>query len=135
MHCPECGHDLNGLEKNCREEFDKEYGQYFRNLQKVLGHQWYWRGAWIGLAIDLVLVCFIFLLGNWSWNELLGIINRAVSEKDYTVFIMLFFIPLVIAVGGHVIAFHGVFVEEEQRYERFKETWGLKHTEVTKEVL
>lgn len=124
MHCPECGNNLNGLEERCREEFKKKHGQYFHNLEVARAHQWYWRGAWIGIAIDLLVLCFLVGMGGWSWDGFLEIVHR-VSEKSYLLLFMPFLIPFMCAMSCSVLSFARVDVEEEQAYRTFKETWGL----------
>lgn len=133
MYCPECGNNLNELEKQCREEFDRKHAQYFHNLEAVRGHQWYWRGAWIGLVIDFLLLCFVFWLGNWSGNGFLEIVHR-IAEKSYVPLFAPFLFPIMTAMVGGMFGLEGVVAEKEQLYEKFKETWGLpENAKTTKE--
>lgn len=134
MYCPECGNNIGGLDEKCEEEFEKKYGQYFHNLETVRRHQWYWRGAWVGVAIDLMVLCFLIGVGGWSWDGFLETVRRA-SEKSYLLLFMPFLIPLVSAIACSVLASESVDVEEGQLYRKFKDMWGSKGVELTKEVL
>lgn len=124
MYCPECGNNLNELEERCREEFESKHRQYFHNLEVARGHQWYWRGAWIGIVIDLLLLCFVFWFGNLPGIGFLEIVHH-IAEKSYVMLIAPFLIPIVTAMGCGMLGSAGVVVEKEQAYQRFKETWGL----------
>ena len=129
MHCPGCGLDIEGLEERCREEFNLIHGQHFHNLEVMRGHRGYWHGAWIGVAIDFLMLCFIFGIGGWSWDGFLEIVHRAFGKSYFLVF-MPVIMPIVTAIAGSKFASDGVEVEKEQAYQKFREMWsGCQNTE------
>ena len=136
MYCLHCGTNIDGLEEQCRSEFNRKHAQHFYNMRMVYSHQWYWRGVWIGIAVDFLVVCFLMMwMDSWSWNGFLEVIHR-ISKKGYILFLMPIVFPFVTAMARDMFAIASVDAKEERLYQKFKETWGLpKHVEVTKEIL
>ncbi len=134
MYCPECNHCLDGLEEKCRQDFNREWGQYFHNLGMIRIKKWYWRGMWIGVLVDFLLICFFFGLGGWSWSGFLKLANH-MWEKDVILLLVPVFIPIMAAMVGALLVFENADIEEKQAYQKFRETYGHKNTELKKDAL
>lgn len=126
MNCFHCGKDigtLEDLEAMCRTDFDSLYGEHFNMLENTSKKKVFWRGFWIGVGIDAVMLFVLIVVGGWSWSGVSELLLR-IQEKSSIVVFFLFVLPFVFAMTGSMFASAGVRDEEEHAYERFKKTWN-----------